>query len=213
MAGTEQAYADAPDTHTEVQALITLGLSEARAGRRPDRSREWVLRQAAHADRAALDVEAGSLADGLYPGDQDASFLAQDVLCGAGEAALELLRLDREHGAAGAASHSPEWDGERGARAYVRIQYAVWRRRQLARLDAEVPRLTTEMTAVADLATVHAHAARRSAPYPPEDVLDLARRRVRAYQAGIDLGLPDLVTDLHHAQKELDELHYPHLRP
>lgn len=211
MAGTEQAYADAPDTHTEVQALITLGLSEARAGRRPDRSREWLLRQAAYVDRAALDIEAGSLADGLYPGDQDADFLAQDVLCGAGEASLELLRLDRQHDVAGA--HSPEWDGERGARAYVRIQYAVWRRRQLARLDAETPRLTTEMTAIADLATVHAHAARRGAPYPPEDVLDLARRKVRAYQAGIDLGLPDLVTDLHRAQKELDELQYPDLRP
>ncbi|MEV7181021.1 hypothetical protein [Kitasatospora sp. NPDC093679] len=194
---TEEAYADAPDD--EVEMLALMNLSRANHNTPPVHGREWMLRYAAQQDRAALRrpaPPAGSvpIRPGARPPRDPADF------------ANQLRELDRRDGTGRGplGPDAPEWDGEVGPLGYVRQEYLAWRSAQLSDLAA-VGEAMRAMAEVTDDNVRSGQAAGRGEPWPREQLLDLARRRVAAYVRAVDFGI-DAVADQRRAEAELREL-------
>ncbi|WP_030277811.1 hypothetical protein [Streptomyces sp. NRRL B-24484] len=193
----EEAYADAPDDEVEMLALMNLVRAEDRTPQ--ERGREWMLRYAAQQDRAALRrpaPPAGSvpIRPGGRPPRDPADF------------ANQLRELDRRDGSGRGllGPDAPEWDGGDNPLGYVRQEYLAWRSGQLSDLAA-VGAAMRAMAEVTDDNGRSGQAAGRGEPWPREQLLDLARRRVAAYMRAVDFGI-DAVADQRRAEAELREL-------
>jgi len=202
-----EAYANAPDFMTENQAVINIGLAAAAEGRQLDTDREWLLRQAALIDRTALGIGLPDRDDAL-PDSPLSGFLGGETEKNAAKTAFLLLQHDRAHGGflGDIGPDAIEWDAEGGPRVYVRDEYRLWREQQQAQAVAEVGPLMREMYEVSNLGTIHAQAAARGKPYPHNEVLTLARRRVGIMRRMVDYGEGDLLMNLINAERELTEL-------
>ncbi|MFB7618584.1 hypothetical protein [Kitasatospora sp. NPDC056181] len=164
--------------------------------------REWVLRHAALLDRTALQISA------LSADTADGSAAGPDRQPGPAvvSAALQLRQLDR-HGGTGLGPLGPDaaaWDGEDGVLGYLRQEYLAWCSAQLSDLTA-VGAAMRAMSEVTDDNVRSGQAAGRGEPWPHEQLLDLARRRVAAYTRAVGFGI-DAVADQQRAEQELREL-------
>ncbi|WP_030276382.1 hypothetical protein [Streptomyces sp. NRRL B-24484] len=163
--------------------------------------REWVLRHAALLDRAALPAVAPAGAgSGAVAGPGGGPNPA------AVGAAMQLRQMDR-HGGTGRGPlgpDAPEWDGQDGAIGYLRQEYLAWRSGQLSDLAA-VGAAMRAMSEVTDDNVRSGQAAGRGEPWPREQLIDLARRRVAAYAKAVDYGI-DAVADQQRADQQLREL-------
>jgi hypothetical protein len=194
-----EAYADAPDDAIETLALMNL--SRANYGTPPLHGREWMLRYAAQQDRAALrtPVPPNGSVDGsvVRPGRPRR---------GPVDPANDLREMDRRDGT-GRGPLGPdaaEWDGGDNPLGYVRQEYLAWRSGQLSDLTAVGAAMRAMSEVTADNVR-SGQAAGRGEPWPYEQLLDLARRRVAAYVRAVDYGV-DAIADQQRAEQDLREL-------
>ncbi|WP_329492603.1 hypothetical protein OG618_37635 (plasmid) [Kitasatospora sp. NBC_01246] len=199
-----EAYTAAPDHPTEMQAIINIGTAAAAAGERLDQHRPWLLRQAAVIDRTALQSEAEPRRGGLLgDGGDGPDWMDERVTADATGTALALLEYDRAHGGqlGPLDPHAPQQAAD--PRGYVRAEYLAWRHSQLQRLQADTDELVIEMTTVGNLAQEHIDAARRGAPVPLAEQIDVARRRLAVHRLRVDHGAPGSALDQNEAETVL----------